>query len=69
MPTEFKSCNIVLFPSAAVEYQAIAWSLSVTNTLRQGMCLMRKRTIHILLFTKLTTQLTASKKYKQLWQK
>ena len=29
MSTEFKSCNVVLFPSAAVEHQAIEWSKSV----------------------------------------
>ena len=31
MSTEFKSCNIVLFPSAAVEQQAIEWSKNVSK--------------------------------------
>jgi hypothetical protein len=31
MSTAFKSCNIVLFPSAVVEQQAIEWSRSVSR--------------------------------------
>src|SRR5262245_30723555 len=31
MSTAFKSCNIVLFPSTTVEYQAIEWSKSISK--------------------------------------
>ena len=31
MSTAFKSCNIVLFPSAVVEHQAMEWSRSVSR--------------------------------------
>jgi len=31
MSTAFKSCNIVLFPSTAVEWQAIEWSKSISK--------------------------------------
>jgi 2'-5' RNA ligase len=39
MSTEFKSCNIVLFPSAAVEHQAIEWSKSVSRHFRTNFVL------------------------------